>query len=347
MNAKEVFVLNFEILKLNYDDREEELVVEAKSQVSSVKTFPIYNIEGQKMLFKPLSYTKPLTTPFFSYAEVFWSYVFHQYFDNNIPLYSLAYCQHLTNYISKYYSQGTVVALQQRKDCQIMNLYDYFMLYPDKNVHIKDYINYCGKTYDYVDILQAEVFIKNKHLSQKLAFSILLSILKLDYNFHYENILLYVKNDQIVDLVPMLDHEFSLYFLFPDTNQYGKCFQEYIVDIMAEKGICYKNIAFIKQTFPKIYQSFIKKVNIFKKDIDNLHIQFDKEFIGKFSTHSWLIGDARYKHHDDKKAKEYEKNMKYTDANEYDFDKWNKKLIVSLKILADILTEEDGVFNHY
>lgn len=336
--------MNLEILKLDYDDREGEMIVEANSKVSSMKIFPLYSIEGQKMLFKPLSYTKPLTTPFFAYAEVFWSYIFHQYFDNTIPLYSLAYCQHFTDYLPKYYSQGTVVALQQKKGCQIINLYDYFMLYPDKNVNIKDYINYCGKTYDYVDIFKAEIFSKNKSLLYKLALSILLSILKLDYNFHYENILLYVKNEHVIDLVPMLDHEFSLYFLFPDTNQYGKFFQKYLDDIISKEGTCYKNIAFIKQTFPEIYQLFIDRINIFKNDIKNLHIQFNKEFVGKFSTHSWLIGDARYKHHDEKKAKEYEEIVEYVYANEFDFDNWNKKLMTSLSIIAGILTEDDEIF---
>ena len=287
-------MLNLEILELDYHHRNEEFIVEANSKVSSTKTFPIYNIHDQKMLFKPLSYTKPLTTPFFAYAEVFWSHVFQQYFDKSIPLYTLAYCHHLSDFIPKYYSKGTLVPLQQHQGCQIMNLYDYFMLYPDKKVHIKDYINYCGKTYDYIDILQAKVFVKNQKLSEKLAYYILLSILKLDYNFHYENILFYVDNDKIVDLVPMLDHEFSLYFLFPETNQYAKHFQQYFDDIVSDSGTCYKNIAYIKEMFPQVYNLFIKNVNAFKNDIENYHIQFNKEFVDKFSTHSWLIGDARY-----------------------------------------------------
>lgn len=331
--------MNFEIIKLDYENKDEKLVVKANSQVSSVKTFPLYNIDGQKMLFKPLSYTKPLTTPFFAYAEVFWSSIFHQYFDNSIPIYSLAYCKHLTEAFPKYYSKGTIVALQERKGCQIMNLYDYFMLHHDSNVNIKDYINYCGKTYDYIDILKAEVFSKNKRLLQKLAFSILLSILKLDYNFHYENILLYVKNDQIIDLVPMLDHEFSLYFLFPDTNQYMYFFQKYIDDIVSKEGTCYKNIAYTKQILPEIYQSFVEKIKQFKNDINDLYIPFNKDYVGKFSTSSWLIGDARYKHHDEKKAKEYEESMIYEDGNEYDFDRWNHHLKASLNIIINTLLE--------
>lgn len=329
--------MNFEILELEYNNRDEDLIIKANSQVSSLKTFPLYNVDGQKMLFKPLSYTKPLTTPFFAYAEVFWSIILNRYFDDNNPIYSLAYCTHLTDAYPKYYSKGTLVALQERQGCKIMNLYDYFVLYPDENVNIKDYINYCGVTYDYTNILKAKIFQKNISLLQKLSYHILLSILKLDYNFHYENILLYVKDEQVVDLVPMLDHEFSLYFLFPDTNQYMDLFQKYFDDIFLKEGTCYRNITYIKQFLPEIYQLFIEKIKLFKKDINDLYISFDKKYVGMFSTRSWLVGDARYKQHDDKKAKEYEKNVIYVDANEYNFDGWNSRLKASLNIIIDTL----------
>lgn len=332
-------MLDFKILEVDYHCRENEMLVKANSKVSSVKTFPIYTVNGQKMLFKPLSYTKPLTTPFFAYAEVFWSFIFHQYFDNNIPLYTLAYCWHFTDFISKYYCKGTLVPLQQRKNCKIMNLYDYFILHPDENVNIKDYVNYCGKTYDYTTILRAKIFMNNENLSEKLAYYILLSILKLDYNFHYENILLYVENDKIVDLVPMLDHEFSLYFLFPDTNLYIQNFEYYFDDIVSVSGTCYQNIAYIKKTYPHIYHLFIENVQVLKNNFTDYSIPFDKKFVGKFSTHSWLIGDARYKQHDERKAQDYERELEFLDADKFDFDKWNKRLRSSINILMKTLID--------
>ena len=45
--------------------------------VSGEKHFPVF--EGG-MVFKPLTKSKPLSTPLFAYAEVFWSWVIDAYF---------------------------------------------------------------------------------------------------------------------------------------------------------------------------------------------------------------------------------------------------------------------------
>lgn len=331
-------MLKFEIIELDYNYKDNELIIKASSKISSIKTFPIYTIDNQEMLFKPLSYTKPLTTPFFAYAEVFWSNIFCKYFDANVPLYTLAYCHHLSECIPKYYSKGTLVPLQKYKDCKIMNLYDYFILYPDDYVDIKDYINYCGTTYDYTTILQAKVFKNNKRIAKRLAFYILFSILKLDYNFHYENILLYVKDDKIIDLVPMLDHEFSLYFLYPDSQEYTNHFLSYYSDI--SRGTCYKNITYIQYHYPDIYSLFIENIKVLKKNVKNNHIIFNKEFIGDFSTDSWLIGNARYKQHNEEKARQYENSIQFIDASNYDFEQWNDRLESSLNIIINLFLKD-------
>ena len=68
----------FNVIKLNYKDKNGVLVTEAHSQVKSKKSFPIYTINNKKMIFKPLSKTKPLTTPLFAYSEVYWSYIINK-----------------------------------------------------------------------------------------------------------------------------------------------------------------------------------------------------------------------------------------------------------------------------
>ena len=60
----------FKVIDLENKEKIGNLKTEAHSQVKSTKHFPIYMIDGKKMIFKPLSKTKPLTTPFFAYSEV-------------------------------------------------------------------------------------------------------------------------------------------------------------------------------------------------------------------------------------------------------------------------------------
>ncbi|MBQ8681506.1 MAG: hypothetical protein IJ509_01160, partial [Bacilli bacterium] len=56
----------FKVIDLENKEKIGNLKTEAHSQVKSTKHFPIYMIDGKKMIFKPLSKTKPLTTPFFA-----------------------------------------------------------------------------------------------------------------------------------------------------------------------------------------------------------------------------------------------------------------------------------------
>ena len=61
----------------NYAERTGNLKAEAVGVVSGEKHFPVF--EG-RMIFKPLTKSKPLSTPLFAYAEVFWSWVIRTYF---------------------------------------------------------------------------------------------------------------------------------------------------------------------------------------------------------------------------------------------------------------------------
>ena len=57
-----------------------------------VKCFRAFPVFGNDM-FKPLSKTKPLTTPLFGLSEVVWSTIIHDYFNPDTPIYKLAVCE--------------------------------------------------------------------------------------------------------------------------------------------------------------------------------------------------------------------------------------------------------------
>ena len=63
--------------KYKYSARSGNLKAEAVGVVKGEKHFPVF--EGD-VVFKPLTKSKPLSTPLFAYAEVFWSWVIDAYF---------------------------------------------------------------------------------------------------------------------------------------------------------------------------------------------------------------------------------------------------------------------------
>ena len=69
--------INYETVHFNYADRIGNLTAEAVGVVKGEKHFPVYS--GNR-IFKPLSKSKPFSTPLFAYAEVFWSNVINEYF---------------------------------------------------------------------------------------------------------------------------------------------------------------------------------------------------------------------------------------------------------------------------
>lgn len=101
--------INYDVLTLDYYKRIRNLDVEAQGKVKSQKFFPVFLKDEKEFIFKPLSKTKPLTTPFFAYSEVIWSYLIHNYFDESAPVYQLGICDHYSDEILKYYNYGTVV----------------------------------------------------------------------------------------------------------------------------------------------------------------------------------------------------------------------------------------------
>ena len=175
------------ILEYDIKNKVRNLDIESNGVVSSTKYFPVFKEEGKEKIFKPLSKTKPYSTPLFAYSEVYWSYLIKKYIDPNTPLYRIATCKNLSQEQNKYYDKGTIVNNILKEDEKLINLLELFKKYPD-SVDINEYVNYCEVQYDYNTILQSKYFSKNKELGKELAKQILCSMLRRDENYHYENI---------------------------------------------------------------------------------------------------------------------------------------------------------------
>ena len=281
----------FNVIKIDENNRSGNLKAEAHSAVKSTKYFPVYNINGKKMIFKPLSKTKPLTTPLFSYSEVYWSYVINKYFDSNAPRYYLATSGTIEDEQPKYYNQGVLVESLTPNDEKLINLYDYLQENPDSSCDIKDYENYCMMNYDYTKILNSEFIKNNREIGEGLAYQILLSMLRQDQNFHYENVN-FILDGNDFKLAPPIDFEFSTPFLYPDLpklNEYEK--EKYIAGInIVEKdenmdsinsflrnlGLkalgddvskLKKNICFIIRNYPNVVLKFIQNLDVLNNEI--------------------------------------------------------------------------------
>lgn len=162
----------FEITKVEYKNRIGNLDVEASSKVKSKKYFPIFKIDNKEYIFKPLSKTKPFTTPLFSYAEVYWPNIIKNYF-YDVPIYKLAFCNGYEENEEKYYDRGCLVPNILKEDEVLVNLYEYFRDNIDEKVNILDYTNYCIYFYDYTFILKSKLFKENKQLGEDLSFELL------------------------------------------------------------------------------------------------------------------------------------------------------------------------------
>ena len=155
--------INWDPQIYNYAERTGNLKAEAVGVVSGEKHFPVF--EG-RMVFKPLTKSKPLSTPLFAYAEVFWSWVIDAYFIP-APQYQLALCRGYEAECGKYYDYGTVSPMIYEEGEHLLNLLEFFRAYPDEKVQIDDYLNYCQMFYDYTEILEADYFQKTGR-SQKI-----------------------------------------------------------------------------------------------------------------------------------------------------------------------------------
>ena len=301
--------INYETVHFNYADRIGNLTAEAVGVVKGEKHFPVYS--GNR-IFKPLSKSKPFSTPLFAYAEVFWSNVINEYFVS-APLYQLAFCHGYEEETQKYYDYGTVVPRIYNEDEQLLNLLEFFRKYPDEKVDIDQYENYCMMFYDYTDILEASYFQNHEDMAEQLAMQILVSMLKGDQNYHYENIAFVCnKKGEILRLAPMIDHEFSTYFMFPDNSAQhmywyselirsmeGHEVQDYEYDclknpkerqMMEKSAVClHKNLMYIKEHYPEVTGKFLEKLNCLKHDLEEnpspFYLQENIEYPGTMTEH--------------------------------------------------------------
>ena len=306
--------INWDPQIYNYAERTGNLKAEAVGVVSGEKHFPVF--EG-RMVFKPLTKSKPLSTPLFAYAEVFWSWVIDAYFIP-APQYQLALCRGYEAECGKYYDYGTVSPMIYEEGEHLLNLLEFFRAYPDDK--------------------------------EDLAMQILISVLKGDQNYHYENIAFVCNaSGQILRLAPMIDHEFSTYFMFPDNIQrhtywldelkrsiegksvrpeeYKDFPNEKERRLMEKSATClYRNLIYIKEHYPEVTATFLENVSRLKRDLlqkrESFFIQKAKDYQDYANSDAYLIGKARYKDHDEEKAAAYEKQYG-REGKEISFDLMN------------------------
>ncbi len=287
--------LSFQTIQLEYAARTGNLDVEAAGVVKSKKHFPYYRQEdGTVVIFKPLSKTKPCLTPLFAYAEVFWSHVINHYF-MPVPRYQLAICHGYSKEEPKYYDHGTLVPSVCGKGEYLINLLEFFKKHPDPHVNIDEYVNYCMIFYDYTQIFESAFMQQHEEIAEELAWQVLLSILKGDQNYHYENVA-FICDDEgnVLRLAPMIDHEYSTMFLFPDSvTDNVHFFLELLHSIQGKKPVdvshikdeterkvvlessqnLNRNICYIKEYYPKVVASFLEKLERFENELAEITLR--------------------------------------------------------------------------
>lgn len=348
--------------KYKYSARSGNLKAEAVGVVKGEKHFPVF--EGD-VVFKPLTKSKPLSTPLFAYAEVFWSWVIDAYF-MPAPQYRLAFCEGYEAEVEKYYDYGTVSPMIYNKGEHLLNLLEVFRKYPDPKVHIDDYVNYCQMFYDYTEILESDYFQNNTAMAEELVMQILVSILKGDQNYHYENIAFVCdEDDKILRLAPMIDHEFSTYFMFPDSmprqiywfEQLARSIQgdevqrgefDYLTKeterhLMEKSATClHKNLVYIREHYPKVCAAFLEDLSRLENDLKEEKELFELEkgpgYPDTANSDAYLIGKARYKDHDEERAREYE--AKYSGKEkQINFEVVNSVAVYEIKKIIQQMRE--------
>lgn len=325
--------MDLNICEYEYENRISNLNIKALGEVKSEKFFPVFRENGEEFIFKPLSKTKPFLTYLFAYSEVYWSNIINKYFDINTPFYRLAICHGCSDMVAKYYDKGTIISKIDTDGERLVNLLEFFRENPDEKVSIDKYINYCGVFYDYTSILDSDFFKGNRLLGEKLAYQILLSILKGDINYHYENVFLLYKDGKPVDIAPMIDHEFSSMFFCLDYLSMHKKYMSKIIssisfqDIKDDNTMAFniqKNLDYIICNYPDVVKRFQENIRKLKNDIKDSPIIFKNNgFIEPFNSYEFLVGRARYKENNEEKAKYIEKNI---DRNVIDLMNFSKCL---------------------
>lgn len=348
----------FNVINLDIKDKTGNLIAEAHSKVKSTKHFPTFKLNGKSMIFKPLSKTKPMTTPLFAFSETYWSYIIKKYFDDNTPRYYLAIVNGMENEQQKYNNKGVLVeSLTAENEC-LTNIYDYFINHPEEGVNIKDYTNYCMINYDYTKILNSDFIKNNKNTGEQLAKQILLSILRQDQNFHYENINFF--DTEGTKITPPIDFEFSTPFLYPDNQEeynHIKNKYEYSLSIpykLTEMDLLFnqikiqqgwstvstltKNICTIIKLYPKVVHSFIKELEILINDLPCITLNDPDNYIEALNSNYWEVGHALYKQNNKKLAEELKTKHTLIEINKKEiFNRITNDILAFAKSFCDLL----------
>lgn len=315
----------------DYHNKIRNLNNQAQGVVKSNKFFPVFRENNQYMIFKPLSKTKPLSTPYFAYSEVFWSTIINRYFDDSTPIYRLAICENIEDEFESKYNRGTIINSLENSNESLINLYEVFRDNPDPKVNISDYINYCEKFYNYTDIFDSKLIKENKELAESLSFQVLLSILKLDQNYHYENVLFKVSNNKINALAPMIDHEFSTMFLYLDNLSMNKarfnCAIKSLTtsnntsDIMEllwyeSFATLSKNLDVIVDRYKDVSIFFLERLKYFIKELKEESIILENNnYLIPFNSDNYKIGQALFKNNDPQTAYRLQNELEQYNPN--------------------------------
>lgn len=312
--------VDFSVKEYNYDLRDGNLDREAKGVVKSKKNFPFFIEDGKKVIFKPLSKTKPFSTPYFAYSEVVWSTILNNYFDKSIPIYHLARCNGYQNEVPKYHDYGTVVESLVNGDEKLVNLYEYFKKHPDTKVKIDDYINYCLMYYDYSFFFDTDLFRNNPHIGKEIARQYLYSVLRADQNYHYENVSFVYDKSEIKEVAKPIDHEFSTMFMYLDQNdKHQELYKEYInamtvnikdfddtMRLLFESlpedkkylltSTILNNINKIVKLYPDLVEEFSSCLDLLINDLQERPIILENHFfLEPFSSDDYKEGILRFK----------------------------------------------------
>lgn len=293
----------FSVTTIDYKDIDRLQNVESKGNVKSKKDFPIIKINDIDFLFKPLSKTKPLLTPFFGCAEVYWSYLVHFFINENAPLYQLAVCRNIDAHQPKFRTQGTLVPNFLNNNETFENLYEYFMENPSAHTNdIKDYVNFCGIYYNYDSFYQTELFQNNPELMDQLSERILISYLTDDQNFHFENPGFCISNEKELKMAPPFDYEFSSFFFNLDNQRKRSNYIE-------KKYIATKDgLDNVVKYSPNVVSSFCEKLLHMIDFLKNAYFKVDNnpDYFYPFSGNDYVVGIKRYKEQNEQAALEIE-----------------------------------------
>lgn len=346
---------DWNVYQYDYHNRLRNLDNKAQGVVKSDKFFPVFKENNQEKIFKPLSKTKPLSTPYFAYSEVFWSTIINKYFDSNTPIYRLAICKNIEEDFKNKYNYGTIVDSLIKPGEKLINLYEIFENYPDPAVNIKGYINFCERYYDYTKIFDSKLIRENSNLATSLAIQILISILKLDQNYHYENPLFKEKDNKIESMAPMIDHEFSSMFLYLDDfiiNKYK--FEDAIslLTITPKKttdifetlryeafATLSKNLDLIVSRYKETSIEFLEKLKKFISDLKEEPILLENHsYITPFNSEDWKVGYTLFKNNNPEGAKMLQQTIKTRnpDINLVSDIVYNEVLVTSITLEKEI-----------